>query len=98
VRAGDLPDSGVVSGWKWLLDRVNPRAASQDMVGAIKVLMRITELGGRDDDKGDLYIRPDVSGVAMLDFGAFDRLVDAGYEAGTKAAREWIDSGTAPRF
>ncbi len=98
VRAGDLPDSGVVSGWKWLLDRVNPRVTSQDMVGAIKVLMRITELGGRDDDKGDLYIRPDVSGVAMLDFGAFDRLVDAGYEAGTKAAREWIDSGTAPAF
>ncbi|MEP6622894.1 MAG: cyclic nucleotide-binding and patatin-like phospholipase domain-containing protein [Acidimicrobiia bacterium] len=98
VRAGDLPDSGVVSGWKWLIDRVNPRAASQDMVGAIKVLMRITELGGRDEDKGDLYIRPDVSGVAMLDFGAFDRLVDAGYEAGTKAAQAWIDSGTAPRF
>jgi predicted acylesterase/phospholipase RssA/CRP-like cAMP-binding protein len=98
VRAGGLPDSGIVSGWKWLLDRVNPRAATQDMVGAIKVLMRITELGGRDDDKGDLYIRPDVSGVAMLDFGAFDRLVDAGYEAGTKAAREWIASGTAPRF
>ena len=98
VRAGGLPDSGVVSGWRWLVDRVNPRAVSEDMVGAIKVLMRITELGGRDDDKGDLYVRPDVSGVAMLDFGAFDRLVDSGYEAGTKAAKEWIDSGAAPQF
>lgn len=98
VRAGGLPESGVVSGWRWLVDRVNPRAASQDMVGAIKVLMRITELGGRDDDKGDLYIRPIVDGVAMLDFGAFDRLVDAGYEAGTKAAAEWIASGRAPKF
>lgn len=98
VRAGALPESGVVSGWRWLLDRVNPRAQSQDMVGAIKVLMRITELGGRDDDKGDLYIRPVVDGVAMLDFGAFDRLVDAGYEAGTVAAREWVASGTAPKF
>jgi len=98
VRAGDLPDSGIVSGWKWLLDRVNPRAESQDMIGAIKVLMRITELGGRDDDTGDLYVRPDVGGVAMLDFGAFDRLIDAGYEAGTAAAQEWIASGTAPKF
>ena len=98
VRAGDLPESGVVSGWKWLLDRVNPRAASQDMVGAVKVLMRITELGGRDDDKGDLYVRPDVSGVAMLDFASFDRLVDAGYAAGTQSAQEWLASGTAPKF
>ncbi len=98
VRAGGLPESGVVSGWRWLVDRINPRAASEDMVGAIKVLMRITELGGRDDDKGDLYIRPDVSGVAMLDFGSFDRLVDAGYEAGTIAAQEWLSSGSAPKF
>ena len=98
VRAGGLPDSGVVSGWRWLLDRVNPRAATEDMVGAIKVLMRITELGGRDGDKGDLYIRPDVSGVAMLDFGSFDRLVDAGYEAGTRAAQEWLSSENPPKF
>jgi Predicted esterase of the alpha-beta hydrolase superfamily len=98
VRAAGLPDSGVVSGWRWLVDRINPRATSEDMVGAIKVLMRITELGGRDEDKGDLYIRPDVSGVAMLDFGSFDRLVDSGYEAGTRAAKEWIDSGAAPQF
>ena len=98
VRAAGLPDSGVVSGWRWLVDRINPRAASTEMVGAIKVLMRITELGGRDNDKGDLYIRPVVDGVAMLDFGAFDRLVDAGYEAGTKAAQEWIASGRAPKF
>ena len=98
VRAGGLPDSGVVSGWRWLVDRVNPRAATDDMVGAIKVLMRITELGGRDEDKGDLYIRPDVSGVAMLDFGSFDRLVDAGYEAGTRAAQEWLSSETPPKF
>ena len=34
----------------------------------------------------------------MLDFGAFDRLVDAGYEAGTQAAEEWLVSGTAPKF
>ncbi len=98
IRAGGLPDSGVVSGWRWLLDRVNPRTASQDIPVGVKVLMRITELGGRDDDKGDLYIRPVVDGVAMLDFGAFDRLVDAGYEAGTKSAKEWLASGTAPKF
>ena len=98
VRAAGLPESGVVSGWRWLVNRINPRTASSEMVGAIKVLMRITELGGRDNDKGDLYIRPVVDGVAMLDFGAFDRLVDAGYEAGTKSAQEWISSGAAPKF
>ena len=63
VRAGELPDSGVVSGWKWLMQRVDPRATTPEMAGIIRVLMRITELGGTGGaDLGDLYIRPPVDG------------------------------------
>ena len=70
IRAGALPDTGVVSGWKWLMQRVDPREQSPEMAGIIRVIMRITELGGSGAaDLGDLYIRPPVDGVAMLDFG-----------------------------
>jgi predicted acylesterase/phospholipase RssA/CRP-like cAMP-binding protein len=99
VRAGALPDSGIVSGWQWLLQRIDPRAPSPEMAGIIRVLMRITELGGGGSaDLGDLYIRPPVDGIAMLDFGAFDRLVDLGYEAATTALEKWLTSDSAPSF
>ncbi len=99
IRAGELPDSGVVSGWRWLLQRVDPRAPTPDMAGIIRVIMRITELGGTGAaDLGDLYIRPPVDGVAMLDFGAFDRLVELGYVAATERIEEWLASEDAPVF
>jgi NTE family protein len=99
IRAGELPDSGVVSGWRWLLQRVDPRAPTPDMAGIIRVIMRITELGGTGAaDLGDLYIRPPVDGVAMLDFGAFDRLVELGYRTASERVEEWLASEDAPIF
>ena len=90
---------GVVSGWQWLVQRIDPRAPAPEMAGIIRVLMRITELGGGGSaDLGDLYIRPPVDGIAMLDFGAFDRLVELGYEAASTAIEEWLASETAPSF
>ena len=100
VRAGALPESGVVSGWRWLVERVDPRAPTIEMAGLMKVLMRITELGGGGNpaDRGDLYIRPEVDGVGMLDFKAFDRLVQSGYEAGSRAFEDWLSGPDAPSF
>jgi hypothetical protein len=34
----------------------------------------------------------------MLDFSAFDRLVDLGYETATKAIEQWRNSGLAPAY
>jgi hypothetical protein len=69
------------------------------MAGIIRVLMRITELGGSGaTDLGELYIRPPVDGVAMLDFGAFDRLVELGYVAATTAIEGWLGSENPPQF
>jgi len=99
IRAGALPDSGVVSGWRWLMQRVDPREQSPEIAGIIRVIMRITELGGSGGaDLGDLYIRPPVDGVAMLDFSAFDRLVELGYETASLAIEEWLSSENAPSF
>jgi predicted acylesterase/phospholipase RssA/CRP-like cAMP-binding protein len=99
IRAGELPDTGVVSGWRWLMQRVDPRAPTPEMAGIIRVIMRITELGGTGAaDLGELYIRPPVDGVAMLDFGAFDRLVELGYAAASEQIEAWLASEDAPSF
>jgi len=99
IRAGELPDSGVVSGWRWLMQRADPRVTTPEMAGIIRILMRITELGGSGSaDHGDLYIRPPVDGVAMLDFSAFDRLIELGYARATVAIEEWLSSENAPKF
>jgi predicted acylesterase/phospholipase RssA/CRP-like cAMP-binding protein len=99
IRAGELPDTGVLSGWRWLMQRADPRVATPDIAGIIRVMMRITELGGSgSSDLGDLYIRPPVDGVAMLDFSAFDHLVELGYATASVAIEEWLASERAPSF
>ena len=76
------------------MQRVDPRVATPDMAGIIRMIMRITELGGSGaTDLGDLYIRPPVDGFAMLDFSAFDRLVELGYATATSRSK----SGSRPR-
>jgi predicted acylesterase/phospholipase RssA len=88
-----LPGGGVVSGWKALLGKVDRRAAPPDTPNIGRILMRLTELGGRqDDDRGDVTIRPEIDAFALTDFKAFDRLVRVGYEAAMATLGEWVRS------
>jgi NTE family protein len=99
VPAGSLPDTGVVSGWKHMLSKLDPRSPKQETAGMPRILMRLTELGSRTDaDRGDLYIRPPVEGIGLLDFNEFDRLIDIGYREGRRVVEEWLGSGSAPSF
>jgi predicted acylesterase/phospholipase RssA/CRP-like cAMP-binding protein len=99
VPAGSLPDTGVVSGWKHMLSKLDPRTPNQETAGMPRILMRLTELGSRpDDDRGDLYIQPPVEGIGLLDFDKFDRLLDIGHREGNHVVHEWLGSATAPAF
>jgi hypothetical protein len=85
-----------VSGWKMLLDKVDPRVSNRQSLGIARVLMRLTEMGGKhDNDRGDITIRPAVDPFSLADFKAFDRLVALGYEAGVRSLGEWSDSPAA---
>ena len=96
--AGALPGSGVVSGWRQLVGRIEPGAQS-DAASLGRILMRLTELGSeRTDDRGDLTVTPRVDSFSISDFKAFDRLVELGYEAGNDTVDEWLASGHAPAF
>jgi predicted acylesterase/phospholipase RssA/CRP-like cAMP-binding protein len=100
LTAGSLPDGGVVSGWKLLMSRIDPTVANQgETAGLGRILMRITELGSeRSDDRGDVYVRPEVDNYSIADFKAFDRLIQLGYEATHETVGKWLASEHAPRF
>jgi NTE family protein len=95
ISAAGLPEGGVVSGWKMLLGKLNPGRSDRDTAGLGRILMRLTELGGtQDDDRGDICIRPAVDSFSIADFKAFDRLVTLGYEEGMRSLGEWIDASS----
>jgi lysophospholipid hydrolase len=100
VTAGSIPHDGVVSGWRVLLDRIDPGTSSaSNTAGLGRILMRLTELGAEQtDDHGDLCIRPPLDSFGIADFKAFDRLVQIGYEEGHRAVGEWLTSEAAPSF
>lgn len=99
LGGGTLPGDGVVSGWRVLLSRVDPSARDHDRAGLGRILLRLTELGTeRDDDRGELRIRPAIDDYGIADFGAFDRLVELGYEAAMESVPVWLQSEDAPTF
>jgi predicted acylesterase/phospholipase RssA len=88
--SGKLPDSGVVSGWRFLLNNVRQRSLD-NLTSLPRVLMRLTELGSLgDDDLGDCYIRLEMPGVSLLDFDRFDDLVAMGADDAARTLDEWL--------
>jgi NTE family protein len=98
MTAGDLPDSTVVHGWRLVLDRFHPRRRSPRIAGIFSILTRLTELGGgsRTGDRGDVLVRPDVERFPMLDFSAFDALIEVGRQEGEAVLRPWWEAHRAP--
>ncbi|MBM3659430.1 MAG: cyclic nucleotide-binding domain-containing protein [Actinobacteria bacterium] len=86
-----LPGDGVVSGWRVLLSRIDPSARASDRAGLGRILLRLTEIGTDEDDRGDLCIRPAIETFSIADFGAFEQLVELGYRAAMEALPPWRD-------
>jgi hypothetical protein len=59
--------------------------------------MRLTELGAGDTaDRGDLYLRPRTDAVGLMDFKAFDELIEIGFRDADPEIAKWV--GRATRF
>ncbi len=86
-----------VSGFRYLLSRVNPLLAVPDVPGIARILQRAAELSSvsahrarlRDAGAHDLLLTPAVSGIPTLDVRYADRAVEAGYRAAVEALRTW---------
>lgn len=97
--AGDLPDGGIVSGWRALVDRVNPLRTKRDSVGIAKILMRLTELSsafGSEAELADFVLRPPIQAFGAMDFRSFDRIVEVGQRDAPIRLSEWLASDDAP--
>lgn len=75
-----------LSGWRVLLDRLNPFAASYDVPNAVQILLLSKQVGITHGQKAmldanpvDLYLRPPAGDAGGLNFRAAASLVDAGY-------------------
>ena len=92
---GELPDTGVALRLALADAAADPRAATPDIAGIIRVMMRITELGGSDDrPRRPLHpARRSTRRDARL--LARSTMVDAGYEAGI-AIEAWSTRRTRP--
>jgi predicted acylesterase/phospholipase RssA/CRP-like cAMP-binding protein len=87
-----LPDTGVVSGWRSLATSLRQRRL-QELTSLPRILLRLTELNTLgDDDRGELCIRPPLEGVSLLDFDRFDELVELGVNEARVALDEWLAS------
>ena len=85
--------TGVVSGWSYAWSKVRPRH-DRNLASLPRILMRLTELGaGSTDDQGDLYLRPSTDSVSLMDFKAFDELVDIGFHDAEPEIAKWLGDG-----
>ena len=50
---------------------------------------------GGSDDQGDLYLRPRTDAVGLMDFKAFDELIEIGFRDADPEIAKWIGDGTA---
>jgi predicted acylesterase/phospholipase RssA len=98
LRAGidlpsdDLPDDGIVSGWRVTLRRINPFKKSAQVPRMIDTLLRATEsASGRHGYHADLVLRPPVQDFGILEFDVYPKIVTAGYEYARQRLAEWDD-------
>ncbi len=81
--AGLKPD-GTYSGWAHLVARLNPFRAASEVPTLFGILTAcVSVAGGRSlaygEDSIDLCFQPPVQGYGLLDWSAFDELVEVGY-------------------
>ena len=84
MAASGLPHGGVLSGWRLLLQRCNPFGRQEEVPSIWNVLLRTTEMGSVMTSRGleaeaDFVFHPPVAQFGLLDFKAWDTIVDAGY-------------------
>lgn len=93
-----VPPSGVLSGWSYTWSQLRARNFG-NVAGLLKILMRLTELGSQaETDRGDCALRPGTGAVSLMDFKAFDQLVEIGYRDAMPAIAKWLEGPDAPVF
>ena len=85
------------SPWRILWSRINPFASRIDVPNILAIMMRTMLIGSLHNTKmvardADLYVRPPIEKYGMFEWGALDKIVDAGYQFGMEKIREWQEA------
>lgn len=83
-----------ISGWRVLWSRVNPFSSAMRVPSLLGSLMRAQEIRSvsglrRAESLAALVIRPDVSAFGILDFAAYEPIIEIGYEVARRDLSAW---------
>ena len=83
-----------ISGWRILLNRLNPFSKRLCVPSLIGTMMRIGGINGLRQSKveealADVIIHPDVKKFSIMDYPAFAQIIQAGYEAALGVLKDW---------
>jgi predicted acylesterase/phospholipase RssA/CRP-like cAMP-binding protein len=96
-RPGSYDFGPSISGWRVLWSRMNPFTPAVKAPSLLGSLMRAQEIRGvpamrHAEDLAAVLVRPDVSAFAVLDFAAFEPIIEIGYQAARKELAAWRDA------
>ena len=85
------------SGWRLALNRLNPFTTAMSIPGIVSILQRAGQLPSLHTRRlrlaaelADLYVRPPVEQIKILDFSIAETAVDIGYDCGATAIGDWM--------
>jgi lysophospholipid hydrolase len=86
-----------ISGWKVLWRRLNPFAAPLKVPTIGQIMVRVAIINDAQHMRtarglADYYMRLDLGGYGMLEFGALDQIVDAGYQSAQASIASWQEN------
>jgi predicted acylesterase/phospholipase RssA/CRP-like cAMP-binding protein len=93
---------GALSGWRLLADRCRPFRRRPQVPGILSILLRSSELGGVYSTRSrlghgyvDLYLRPPIESFGILEFEAYQEIMDLGYRYGLEKVEAWLSAERA---
>jgi hypothetical protein len=97
----DREYADIPSPWRVLLSWMNPFGTPMQVPSINSILMRTVSLrqrasGVEEHDGADLVFEPPQGGHKLLDWRAFDEIVDVGYRFAVTAIERWQRDSTTP--
>lgn len=89
---------GGVSGWRLLLNKLNPLADGNNSPGLIEILTRSSMIGGLAQRKkgmngvAELYLQPPVNEFSLMAYKDAEKIEEAGYQYAMKELQKWLGS------
>ena len=92
----ELSSQWEATGWKLLLDRLNPTYHQEQVANIFDILLWTTTLSSKRylqqlvaSGQVDLYLTPPVQDFELLDFGSYEQLYKAGYDYTRQRLDAW---------